>query len=68
MFKNSLKTSFSLRNILITVCVRCVYCKIYFFFKKQTFNGLLKFIHILKMWENQDYTFDSKGGMTYQRL
>ena len=64
MCKNSLRTSFSLRNILIAGCVGCVYCNIYFVFKKQTFNGLLKFIHILKMWENQDYTFDSKWGMT----
>ena len=60
IFKNPLKTSFSLRNILITICVGCVYCNIFFFFKKQAFNGLLKFIHIFKMWENQDYKFNPK--------
>ena len=51
IFKNPLKTSFSLKNILITICVGCFNCNIFFFFKKQAFNGLLKFIHIFKMWE-----------------
>ena len=33
-FKNTLKTGFSLRNILITICVGCVWIVIYISFTK----------------------------------
>ena len=60
IFKNPLKTGFSLRNILFTICVRCVWsldCNIYFLFKKKiTFvnsqhkNTNLKGHFVLKNW------------------
>ena len=47
IFKNPLKTGFSIRNILIIICVGRVWIVIrYFLFKKWTFNGLLKVIGI----------------------
>ena len=41
ILENLLNTVFSLGNVLITICVRCVWIVIYFLFEKQTFNGLL---------------------------
>ena len=42
-----LKPGFSIRNILLTIGVGCVWIVIrYFLFEKQTFNGLLKVIDI----------------------
>ena len=42
IFKNPLKTGFSLRDILIEICFRCVWIVIYIY------NGLLKVIGIKK--------------------
>ena len=53
IFKYALKTGFSIRNLLITICVMGVWIVIkYFLFEKQTFNGLLKIIGIQKINNN----------------
>ena len=47
---NLLKTSFSIRNVLITICVGGVWIVMrYFLIEKQTFNGLLKIVGIQKI-------------------
>ena len=48
IFNNQLKAFFSLRNILVTTCVKCVRIVIrYILLEKQAFNGLLKVIEYL---------------------
>ena len=44
IFKISLKTVFSLRNILIIICVGCVWIAIYISYSKEMFNRLSKVI------------------------
>ena len=49
VFKDTLKTGLSWRNILITICVGCAWIvNTYFLFEKvkQAFNGLFKVISI----------------------
>ena len=41
-----IKASFGLRNMLLTICIGCVWIVIYFLFEKQAFYGLLKVIGI----------------------
>ena len=49
IFKNPLKSGFSIINILITICVRGVWIAMrYFLFEKQAFDGLSKIIGIQK--------------------
>ena len=49
IFKNPLRTGFSIRNILITICVRGVWIAMrYFLFEKLAFNRLSKVIGIQK--------------------
>ena len=51
IFKNPLKIVFSIRNILITICVVGFWIVMrYFLLEKQTFHGLFKVIGI------QNYT------------
>ena len=43
IFNNPVKTAFSIRNILFTICVLRVWIvAVYFLFEKQSFIGLLK--------------------------
>ena len=57
IFKNPLKTGFSIRNIPITICVVRVWIVTgYFLFEKQTFDGLLKIIGIQISLGKEKYT------------
>ena len=49
IFQNSIKKKFSIKKCNFKICVGRVWIVIwYFLFEKQTFNGLLKVIGILK--------------------
>ena len=52
MFKNPIKTGFSVRNILFTICFWCLWIvNEYFLFEKQAFHGLLKVIGIQNIFQ-----------------
>ena len=55
IFLKTIKTGFSLRNLLTTICAGCVrIVKGYFLFEKQAFNGILKVIGIIIRIKKQD--------------